>query len=100
MTIIAAVVSLGLGIAVRPEALSQLPKHVQTFFGNAIVMAALVSLIFDNIISKEGEVKPAETDTGVQKHPNQPNRTETVNCTVSNVTDFNLPELCMCRSLA
>jgi xanthine permease len=65
MTIIAAAVSLGLGVAVRPEALSQLPRHVQTFFGNAIVMAALVSLILDNIIPKEDEVEPAETETDV-----------------------------------
>jgi xanthine/uracil permease len=74
MTIIAAAVSLGLGVAVRPEALSQLSKHVQTFFGNVIVMAALVSLILDNIIPKEDEVEPAETETGVPEpaEPTEP----------------------------
>ena len=52
MVIIAASIGLGLGVATRPEVLQQLPKQVQTFLGEAVVVTALVSLILDNVIPK------------------------------------------------
>jgi xanthine permease len=65
MVIIAASLSLGLGIATRPEALSQLPEQVQMFFGEAVVMAALVALLLDNIIPENKERKTTEQNLGV-----------------------------------
>lgn len=62
MVIIAAAISLGLGVTVRPEVLGQLPQQAQTFFGNAVVMTALVSLVLDNLIPESGGTETAESD--------------------------------------
>lgn len=62
MVIIAAAVGLGLGVAVKPEVLKHLPEQAQTFFGEAVVMTALVSLILDNLIpGKNNEQLNGET---------------------------------------
>ena len=62
MVIIAASIGLGLGVAVRPEALSQLPEQARTFFGEAVVMTALTALLLDNLIPEGGEAGTAEPD--------------------------------------
>jgi xanthine permease len=67
MVIIAASISLGLGVTVRPEALSQLPQQVQTFFGNAVVMTALTSLLLDNLIPEDGESESPGPDLGASE---------------------------------
>jgi xanthine permease len=67
MVIIAASISLGLGVTVRPETLSQLPRQAQTFFGNAVVMTALTSLLLDNLIPEDGEAESPEPDLGASE---------------------------------
>ena len=62
MVIIAASIGLGLGVAVRPEALSQLPEQARTFFGEAVVMTALTALLLDSLIPEDGEAGTAEPD--------------------------------------
>jgi NCS2 family nucleobase:cation symporter-2 len=62
MVIIAASIGLGLGVAVRPEALSQLPEQARTFFGEAVVMTALTALLLDSLIPEGGEAGTAEPD--------------------------------------
>ncbi|WP_435181195.1 uracil-xanthine permease family protein [Halorussus sp. AFM4] len=65
MVIIAASIGLGLGVATRPKVLQQLPEQAQTFFGEAVVVTALVSLLLDNLIPRtRGEVDESSTDLG------------------------------------
>ncbi|WP_137285674.1 uracil-xanthine permease family protein [Halorussus salinisoli] len=63
MVIIAASIGLGLGVATRPEILQQLPEQAQTFFGEAVVVTALVSLILDNVIPKSPDEVDESTTT-------------------------------------
>lgn len=64
MVIIAASISLGLGVTTRPDALAQLPEQIQMFFGEAVVMAALVALILDNIIPENKGTVDVEKNLG------------------------------------
>jgi xanthine permease len=67
MVIIAASIGVGLGVATRPDVLQQLPKQAQTFFGEAVVMTALISLILDNVVPKD--TSHAKKDTADESTP-------------------------------
>jgi NCS2 family nucleobase:cation symporter-2 len=58
MVIIATSIGLGLGVEVRPEALSALPDRATIFFGNAIIMTAIAAVVLNTLV-------PRETDTEV-----------------------------------
>lgn len=64
MVIIAAAISLGLGVTVRPDVLSQLPQQAQTFLGNAVVMTAVVALVLDNLVPKRDDTGSVDRDIG------------------------------------
>lgn len=53
MVIIATAIGLGLGVAVRPDALQGLPEAAQTFFGEAVIMTALAGLILNTFVPGE-----------------------------------------------
>ena len=53
MVIIATALSLGLGVAIRPDALQGLPNAAQTFFSEAVIMTALSGLILNTFVPGE-----------------------------------------------
>lgn len=60
-TIIAAAVSLGLGVTFRPELVQNLPEMVQTLFGSGVVMGGLAALVLNLVIPRQSPVdSPAE----------------------------------------
>ena len=53
MVIIATALALGLGVAIRPDALQGLPNAAQTFFSEAVIMTALTGLILNTFVPGE-----------------------------------------------
>lgn len=53
MTIIATSIGLGLGVAVREDALAALPTALETFFGEAVIMTAVVALVLNTFVPGE-----------------------------------------------
>ena len=53
MVIIATALALGLGVAIRPDALQGLPDAAQTFFSEAVIMTALSGLILNTFVPGE-----------------------------------------------
>jgi xanthine permease len=53
MVIIATALSLGLGVAIRPDALQGLPNAAETFFSEAVIMTALSGLVLNTFVPGE-----------------------------------------------
>ncbi|SDK72748.1 uracil-xanthine permease family protein [Natronorubrum texcoconense] len=53
MVIVAVSLSLGLGVATTPEALSGLPNAAETFFGEPVIMTALSALLLNTFVPGE-----------------------------------------------
>ena len=72
MVIIASAIGLGLGVAVRPEALQGLPTAAETFFGEAVIVTALVGLILNTFVPGESSPlfdKPSTTTDATLQEP-------------------------------
>lgn len=55
MVIMATSIGLGLGVEVRPDALQTLPDEAKIFFGNAIIVTAIVAIVLNTLAPREGE---------------------------------------------
>nr|WP_254544726.1 solute carrier family 23 protein [Halomarina sp. BND7] len=62
MVIIATALSLGLGVATVPEALSGLPSGAQTFFGEPVIVTGLVALTLNTFVPGESSPLFDRTD--------------------------------------
>ena len=60
MLIIAVSLGLGLGVAMVPEALKELPKTIQNIFGSAITVSGLAAIILNLCLPARVQVKPSE----------------------------------------
>ncbi|EMA46917.1 uracil-xanthine permease family protein [Halococcus saccharolyticus] len=66
-TIIAAAVSLGLGVTFRPELVQNLPEMVQTLFGSGVVMGGLAALVLNLMLPQESPVGNVSDSEAVAK---------------------------------
>ena len=62
MVIVATSIGLGLGVEVRPEALSALPDRATIFFGNAIIVTAITAILLNTLVPRETETDVAAAD--------------------------------------
>ncbi len=60
MLIIAVSLGLGLGVAMVPDALKELPKTIQNIFGSAITVSGLAAIILNLCLPTMAQVKPSE----------------------------------------
>lgn len=66
-TIIAAAVSLGLGVTFRPELVQNLPEMIQTLFGSGVVMGGLAALVLNVLLPQSNPVdSPSEKDVAAK----------------------------------
>jgi len=63
MVIIATSIGAGLGVEVRPDALSALPDQATIFFGNAIIMTAITAVLLNTLAPRETEADLQEAAT-------------------------------------
>jgi len=63
MVIIATSIGAGLGVEVRPDALSALPDQATIFFGNAIIMTAITAVLLNTLAPRETEADLKEAAT-------------------------------------
>lgn len=66
MVIMASSIGLGLGVEVRPDALQALPDEAKIFFGNAIIVTAIVAIVLNTLAPREDEsavVSPEVSDS-------------------------------------
>jgi NCS2 family nucleobase:cation symporter-2 len=71
MVIMATSIGLGLGVEVRPDALSALPDKASIFLGNAIIVTAIVAIVLNTLAPRPDETtadSPATGDDGVSPH--------------------------------
>lgn len=66
-TILAVAVALGLGVAFRPELVSNFPQQIQTFFGSGIVMGGLSALVLNLVIPRDPSVGSITDDETIRK---------------------------------
>ncbi len=69
MVIIAASISLGLGVATRPAVLEQFPTAVETVLGEAVVVTAVTSLVLDAVFPTEDHDADTTHDELVERQP-------------------------------
>jgi NCS2 family nucleobase:cation symporter-2 len=62
MVIVATSIGLGLGVEVRPGALNALPDRATIFFGNAIIVTAIVAILLNTLVPRENEAELADAD--------------------------------------
>jgi len=62
MLIIAVSLGLGLGVAMVPDALKELPKTIQNIFGSAITVSGLAAIILNLCLPARVQVKPSEPE--------------------------------------
>jgi xanthine permease len=79
-TIIAVAVALGLGVAFRPELVSNFPETIRTLFGSGVVLGGLSALVLNLAIPRDPSIGNISDDETVRKET-------TDNETVSNEAD-------------
>lgn len=68
MVIIAASISLGLGVATRSAVLEQFPTPVETVLGEAVVVTAVVSLVLDAVFPTDRQETESSPETEIVEH--------------------------------
>ena len=63
MLIMAVSFGLGLGVAMVPDLLKEMPKMVQNIFGSAVTMAGLSAILLNTLLPKTGPNVEAKAET-------------------------------------
>jgi xanthine permease XanP len=71
MLIMAVSFGLGLGVAMVPDALKEMPKLVQNIFGSAITTCGLTAIILNLCLPSLGDSKIMNDDKAVHKDINK-----------------------------